>query len=137
MQRRAYKIKHWHDAEDFLTRLAQVSGKLLKGGEPDLNTAAKMVLYDWQRGKIPFFVLPPGTTAEAPSAPSRAAPSVHPEQVRVSVLHQSEAWRCECVLVLPLLLAAKGLRGRDRQLPGHTGGCAPDDDDSIVRTIRI
>ncbi|TQD74527.1 hypothetical protein C1H46_039930 [Malus baccata] len=29
------------------------------GGEPDLMTAAKMVLHDWQRGKIPFFVPPP------------------------------------------------------------------------------
>ena len=62
MQRRAYKIKFWRDAEDFLTQLATASGKLLKGGEPDLNTAAKMVLYDWQRGKIPFFSLPPGHT---------------------------------------------------------------------------
>ena len=62
MQRRAYKIKFWRDAEDFLTQLAMASGKLLKGGEPDLNTAAKMVLYDWQRGKIPFFSLPPGHT---------------------------------------------------------------------------
>ena len=30
-----------------------------QGGEPDLTTAAKMVLHDWQRGKIPFFVPPP------------------------------------------------------------------------------
>merc|ERR1712203_28785 len=35
-------------------------GKLLKGGEPDVNTIAKMILNDWQRGKIPFFVPPPG-----------------------------------------------------------------------------
>ena len=68
LQKRAYKVKQWQDAEDFLTKLAHASGKLLKGGEPDLNTAAKMVLYDWQRGKIPFFVLPPGATSEAPSA---------------------------------------------------------------------
>lgn len=32
---------------------------VLQGGEPDLMTAAKMVLHDWQRGKIPFFVPPP------------------------------------------------------------------------------
>ncbi|EIE27819.1 NGP1NT-domain-containing protein, partial [Coccomyxa subellipsoidea C-169] len=57
--RRAYKVRTWTDAEDFLTKLAQASGKLMRGGEPDLNTAAKMVLYDWQRGKIPFFRLPP------------------------------------------------------------------------------
>ena len=26
---------------------------------PDANTVAKMVLNDWQRGKIPYFVKPP------------------------------------------------------------------------------
>lgn len=36
------------------------TGKLFKGGEPDKNTVAKMMLNDWQRGKIPFFVPPPG-----------------------------------------------------------------------------
>ncbi len=40
------------------------AGKLGKGGEPDLNTAAKMMLYDWQRGKIPFFTLPPDYAEE-------------------------------------------------------------------------
>ena len=56
---RAYKIKSWSSTEDFLTQLARASGKLLRGGEPDLNTAARMVLLDWQRGKIPYFTLPP------------------------------------------------------------------------------
>lgn len=56
---RAYKIKDWEDDNDFLVKLCKISGKLLKGGEPDVMTAAKMVLYDWQRGKIPFFVPPP------------------------------------------------------------------------------
>ncbi|KDP46780.1 hypothetical protein JCGZ_06568 [Jatropha curcas] len=56
---RAYKIKDWDDENDFLVQLCRLTGKLLKGGEPDLMTAAKMVLHDWQRGKIPFFVPPP------------------------------------------------------------------------------
>ncbi|KAG0448197.1 hypothetical protein HPP92_027941 [Vanilla planifolia] len=56
---RAYKIMEWVDDEDFLFKLCKLSGKLLKGGEPDVNTAAKMVLQDWQRGRIPFFVPPP------------------------------------------------------------------------------
>ena len=34
-----------------------------QGGEPDLNSAAKMVLQDWQRGKIPYFTLPPGRSS--------------------------------------------------------------------------
>ncbi|XP_062090637.1 nuclear/nucleolar GTPase 2 [Humulus lupulus] len=57
--KRAYKIKDWEDDNDFLVQLCKLSGKLLRGGEPDLKTAAKMVLHDWQRGKIPFFVPPP------------------------------------------------------------------------------
>ncbi|XP_057417881.1 nuclear/nucleolar GTPase 2-like [Lotus japonicus] len=56
---RAYKIKEWENENDFLLQLCKLTGKLLKGGEPDLMTAAKMVLHDWQRGKIPFFVPPP------------------------------------------------------------------------------
>ncbi|ERM95198.1 nuclear/nucleolar GTPase 2 [Amborella trichopoda] len=56
---RAYKLEDWVDENDFLVQLCKQSGKLLKGGEPDLMTAAKMVLQDWQRGRIPFFVPPP------------------------------------------------------------------------------
>lgn len=54
-----YKIDSWNDHEDFLEQLARKYGKLLKGGEPDKATAAKMVLQDWQRGKIPYYSLPP------------------------------------------------------------------------------
>ena len=57
--RRAYKVQSWESPEDFLQQVARLTGRLLKGGEPDLNTAAKMVLYDWQRGRIPFFAPPP------------------------------------------------------------------------------
>ncbi|KFR15245.1 Nucleolar GTP-binding protein 2, partial [Opisthocomus hoazin] len=57
--RKTYKIDSWKDTEDFLEKLASRTGKLLKGGEPDLQTVSKMVLNDWQRGRIPFFVKPP------------------------------------------------------------------------------
>ncbi|KAB5521452.1 hypothetical protein DKX38_025771 [Salix brachista] len=63
--RRAYKIKDWEDDNDFLLQLCKSTGKLLKGGEPDHKTAAKMVLHDWQRGKIPFFVPPPRLVEES------------------------------------------------------------------------
>ncbi|XP_054951242.2 nucleolar GTP-binding protein 2 isoform X2 [Pan paniscus] len=56
---KTYKIDSWENAEDFLEKLAFRTGKLLKGGEPDLQTVGKMVLNDWQRGRIPFFVKPP------------------------------------------------------------------------------
>ncbi|XP_056331321.1 nucleolar GTP-binding protein 2 [Danio aesculapii] len=57
---KTYRIPSWSSAEDFLEKLAFRTGKLLKGGEPDLPTVSKMVLNDWQRGRIPFFVKPPG-----------------------------------------------------------------------------
>lgn len=57
---KTYKISDWTDYEDFLTKLAKRTGKLLKGGEPDLNAVARMVLNDWQRGKLPFFMVPEG-----------------------------------------------------------------------------
>lgn len=63
----------WHGEEGatvILTAIAKKSGKLLKGGEPDQEAAAKMVLNDWIRGKIPFFVAPP-------SKPEPGAASAH------------------------------------------------------------
>eukprot|EP01071_Lankesteria_metandrocarpae_P000910 Lankesteria_metandrocarpae@DN1129_c0_g1_i1.p1 len=53
------KEVEWENAEEFLTALAKKTGKLRKGGEPDISIAARMVIYDWQRGRIPYFVQPP------------------------------------------------------------------------------
>ncbi|EJD54563.1 NGP1NT-domain-containing protein [Auricularia subglabra TFB-10046 SS5] len=47
------------EAEAFLDELARAKGRLLKGGEPDIEGAAKIVLSDWVRGRIPYFVAPP------------------------------------------------------------------------------
>ncbi|CAH8541665.1 unnamed protein product [Schistosoma turkestanicum] len=55
----------WNDyPELFLETLARQSGKLLKAGEPDLNTTAKRVLNDFQRGRLPYFVKPPMESEE-------------------------------------------------------------------------
>lgn len=56
---RHFGVGDWDDANDFLTKLALKYGKLLRGGEPDLNNVAVQVINDWQRGKLPFFVAPP------------------------------------------------------------------------------
>jgi len=61
---RTYKVSDWENTTDFLEKVAQRSGKLIKGGEFDINTVAKMILNDWQRGKLPFFVPPPGCEME-------------------------------------------------------------------------
>ena len=56
---RTYGIEGWTSDEDFLSKLAAKMGKLHRGGEGDHRTVATMVLNDWIRGKIPYFVAPP------------------------------------------------------------------------------
>lgn len=73
----------WKDAEEFLTILGAKMGKMKKGGEVDIEITARIVLYDWQRGRIPYFTPPPDengkpmTGAEAAKAAKAAeAPAV-------------------------------------------------------------
>lgn len=47
------------ETEDLLDKLARMKGRLLKHGEPDMDSVAKILLSDWVRGRIPFFVAPP------------------------------------------------------------------------------
>jgi len=56
---KTYKIQSWDDTEDFLEQFCRKSGRLLKGAEPDINTVAKMILTDFQRGRLPYYVSPP------------------------------------------------------------------------------
>lgn len=59
---RTYDIKaadYNDDPIEFLSILARKGGRLLKGGEPDVDGVAKMVLNDFLRGKIPWFTPPP------------------------------------------------------------------------------
>ncbi|BGO98688.1 Nucleolar GTP-binding protein 2 [Rhodotorula toruloides] len=74
---RTYGVQEWTGAEDFLTQLARKGGKLLKGGEADYRTVATMVINDWIRGKIPFYVPPP----EAPAPSSSTSKSLKPSKL--------------------------------------------------------
>jgi nuclear GTP-binding protein len=69
---RTYDIKekdYNNDAVMFLELLCRKSGRLLKGGEADIDGAAKMVLNDWIRGKLPWFTPPPYKEGEEASGP--------------------------------------------------------------------
>lgn len=56
---RTYDVKNYGDTHEFLSILARKGGRLLRGGEPDLDGVAKMVINDFLRGKIPWFTPPP------------------------------------------------------------------------------
>jgi nuclear GTP-binding protein len=45
----------------FLEMIARKSGRLIKGGEADIDGIAKQVINDFLRGKIPWYVAPPKT----------------------------------------------------------------------------
>jgi nuclear GTP-binding protein len=61
---RTYGMSTWESEDDFLETLARKSGRLLKGGEPDFDGVARMVLNDFLRGKIPWHMPPPKTDTE-------------------------------------------------------------------------
>ncbi|KAL0435495.1 UNVERIFIED_CONTAM: Guanine nucleotide-binding protein-like NSN1, partial [Sesamum radiatum] len=62
-----YKIPSFDSVDDFLIKVATVRGKLKKGGIVDVDAAARIVLHDWNEGKIPYFTMPPTRNAEEPS----------------------------------------------------------------------
>ncbi|KAE8149272.1 NGP1NT-domain-containing protein [Aspergillus avenaceus] len=61
---RTYGVKASDDPLEFLSILARKGGRLLRGGEPDLDGVAKMVINDFLRGKIPWFTPPPHAPGE-------------------------------------------------------------------------
>jgi len=61
---RTYGVSNLEIEDEFLETLARKSGRLLKGGEPDFNGVARMVLNDFLRGKIPWHMPPPKIDTE-------------------------------------------------------------------------
>merc|ERR1712130_137124 len=62
-----YGVSTFSDTAEFLAKLAISSGKLKKGGVPDRNLAARIVLNDWNSGKIKYFTHPPELKTESSS----------------------------------------------------------------------
>ena len=72
-----FGVHTWTDAEDFITQVAERTGKLKKGGEADVNNVCRAIINDWQRGNIPFFTKPPtGEAREAEKAAEAPKPTL-------------------------------------------------------------
>ncbi|XP_064012632.1 guanine nucleotide-binding protein-like 3 [Pogoniulus pusillus] len=54
-----YTIPDFRDTEEFLALLAQKRGMLKKGGVPDIENMAKLLLCDWTGAKISYHSQPP------------------------------------------------------------------------------
>ncbi|KAJ1667926.1 nuclear GTP-binding protein nug1 [Coemansia sp. RSA 1813] len=55
-----YNVPAFHDTRSFLVQLARQRGMLKRQGIADLESAARIVLNDWNKGKLPYYTLPPG-----------------------------------------------------------------------------
>ncbi|XP_053212926.1 nucleolar GTP-binding protein 2-like [Panonychus citri] len=89
---KTYKIDSWTNAEDFLSKLCERTGKLLKKGEPDISTAAKMVLNDFQRGKLPYFVKPPTLETDDKKEPEKTTQVTQSVKQRLSKIQVEPAF---------------------------------------------
>lgn len=54
-----YCVADYNDTMEFLSMFAKRLGKLRKGGVPDILASAKIILQDWNNGKITFYTHPP------------------------------------------------------------------------------
>jgi nuclear GTP-binding protein len=61
------------DAYDFLLRVALMRGKLGKGGVPDLEGAARIVLHDWNVGRISYYTKVPAVHPSALASGSKSS----------------------------------------------------------------
>jgi nuclear GTP-binding protein len=52
-----YNVK-FNDIEDLFVKIALKYGKVVKGGEPNIDLISKMILHDLHRGKIPYHIKP-------------------------------------------------------------------------------
>lgn len=55
----AYSLPMFNTTAEFLALLCKMRGKFRRGGAFDVEAAARIVLMDWNSGKIPFYTLPP------------------------------------------------------------------------------
>ncbi|KAJ1432425.1 P-loop containing nucleoside triphosphate hydrolase, partial [Sesbania bispinosa] len=62
-----YKIPSFDSVDDFLQKVASVRGKLKKGGIVDIEATARIILHDWNEGKIPYYTMPPVRDQGEPS----------------------------------------------------------------------
>lgn len=111
--KRTYNLEKWANSEEFLGQIAKRMGKLLKGGEPDLETVAKMVLNDWIRGKIPFFVAPPSPEG---ATPAKGKAKASTEEVGAALEATEAAADTEVDVATDKLLKKKTVKGVEQPL---------------------
>ncbi|MES1909640.1 MAG: hypothetical protein MHM6MM_002344 [Cercozoa sp. M6MM] len=63
-----YEIPQFTTAKEFLYLVAMKRGKLKKGNVADMDAGARIILQDWNCGRIPYYTQPPVVHDEAASS---------------------------------------------------------------------
>lgn len=87
---KTYQVKDWTTATEFLEKVAFRSGKLLKKGDPDISIVARMILNDFQRGKLPYYVIPWGFEVPLESKNPNKDLVVEQDLKNIKVVHEYE-----------------------------------------------
>jgi len=130
---RTYDIKatdYNDDPVEFLSILARKGGRLLKGGEPDVDGVAKMVLNDFLRGKIPWFTPPPKKEGAGETDADPSSEVIEGREGRLGEMPGKRkadqlATNCEGA---PELGSEPDLSASDDEGEGEESGEEPDDD---------
>lgn len=67
--------KTWSTSLQLLEMMARRAGRLLKGGDPCIRSAAITLINDYQRGRLPHYVGPPELKEEVPAPEAEAVVS--------------------------------------------------------------
>ncbi|XP_049862646.1 guanine nucleotide-binding protein-like 3 homolog [Schistocerca gregaria] len=60
-----YNIPEYSTPQEFFSLLAKRMGRFKKGGVPDPEVAARILIDDWNRGKIKYYTVPPEDITDA------------------------------------------------------------------------
>ncbi|KAJ1609339.1 putative Yjeq GTPase [Cryptosporidium canis] len=85
----------WSNSDEFLTLVGKRLGKILRGGEVDLITTAKIVLNDWISGKIPYFIPPPQIPSEGLTKKTISNDPIDFKEQDIEKIHVCEESECE------------------------------------------
>jgi nuclear GTP-binding protein len=80
---RFYRVADFYNFKEFLVNVGKAKGKFKKGGVVDLNLTARMIVQDWNAGKLNYYVHPP--QGQMPLQPARIVRIEQPQGEKLQI----------------------------------------------------
>jgi len=128
-----YNVSDFNGTGEFLSLLARGIGKLKKGGIPDQLMAARLVLNDWNSGKIKYFTHPPENPNESVSEISAEIVTEYAKEFELADLDKMDAEDIDSLpTVLPsqtMLLPSSGVLDQAQKGSSQGGESMEDEEE--------